>query len=113
MNKPLDKELYAHVKREADEKYGKSTSAYKSGFLVRRYKELGGEYSGKKTDDGLVNWYRSYWKDIGGLDYPVYRPTKKISSSLTPDEIDPKNLKEQIMLKQLIRGNKLPPFKPK
>jgi hypothetical protein len=43
----------------------------------------------------------------------VYRPTKRVNKNtpLTIDEIDPANLKEQIALKQLIKGKKnLPPF---
>jgi len=111
MNEPLDNKLYARVKKEADEKYD-TPSAYKSGWIVKTYKERGGKYSGKKTKKGLSNWFKSDWTDVGGLDYPVYRPTKKISSSLTPGEIDQSNLKEQIMLKQILRQGKLPPFKP-
>jgi hypothetical protein len=116
MNKPLDEELYEIVKYIADIKY-KKNSAYKSGFQVKLYKELGGEYSGTKTDEGLSRWYKEEWKDYGNKDYPVYRPSKKIDKKKTPltvDEIDPKNLKEQIKLKQLIKGDSnLPKFKKK
>jgi len=45
----------------------------------------------------------------------VYRPTKRINKKtpLTPDEIDPANLKEQIVLKQKLKGKKnLPSFDP-
>jgi hypothetical protein len=59
-----------------------------------------------------INWL-SQWSDVGGKDYPVYRPTKKVSKTtpLTVSEIDPHQLKEQIALKQVIRGKKnLPPF---
>ena len=37
----IDKELYDFVKQKADEVYKKS-SAYKSGCIVKTYKELGG-----------------------------------------------------------------------
>lgn len=109
---PIDKELYEKAKRIADEKYEKP-SAYKSGFIVKTYKSLGGRY--RDTDDGrpLQRWYREEWKDIGNLDYPVYRPTKRISKDtpLLPSEIDKKNLYRQIILKQSIRGkSNLPPF---
>ena len=40
-------ELYQKAKQIADEKYDKP-SAYKSGFIVKTYKDLGGTYSGKK-----------------------------------------------------------------
>jgi len=104
--------LYNKVKKEADKIY-KKPSAYKSGYIVKKYKELGGTYSGKKTSSGLTAWYNEKWTDVGGKDYPVYRPTKRINSStpLLVSEIDPKNLKTQIALKQKIKGKKnLPPF---
>jgi len=54
---PVDKDLYEKVKKEADEKYAKP-SAYKSGWIVKRYKELGGEYTGKKPKvSGLARWF--------------------------------------------------------
>ena len=113
---PVDKDLYEKVKKEADEKYTKP-SAYKSGWIVKRYKELGGEYTGKKPKEtGLARWFKEEWEDIGDKDYPVYRPKKRITKDtpLTKQEIDPKNLKEQIKLKQKLKGDKnLPPFKEK
>jgi hypothetical protein len=39
----VDKDLYNYVKNEADKIYKKS-SAYKSGYIVKKYKELGGRY---------------------------------------------------------------------
>lgn len=110
----LDTELYEKAKKIADEKYTKS-SAYKSGYIVRLYKEMGGQYKDDNKPKKLSRWYKEEWKDIGNKDYPVYRPTKKISKKETPltvKEIDPINLKKQIILKQKIKGNKnLPPFK--
>lgn len=112
MPEPKDKDLYNKAKKLADKIY-KKPSAYKSGFIVKKYKELGGEYIGKKENTGLTAWYKEDWKDIGGKDYPVYRPTKRVNKStpLTVGEIDPVNLKKQIALKQKIKGNaNLPPF---
>jgi hypothetical protein len=111
-NEPLDKELYEKVKKMADSIY-KKPSAYKSGYITKTYKFYGGKYSGKKTNEGLSAWYKEKWQDVGGKDYPVYRPTKRVNKNtpLTPKEIDPENLKEQIKLKQKIKGKKnLPPF---
>jgi hypothetical protein len=108
-----DTDLYEKVKKEADKIYSKP-SAFKSGWIVKRYKELGGEYSGIKTTDGLTRWFREDWTDVGNSAYPVYRPTKKISSKtpLLVSEIDPNNLQSQIKLKQKIKGrSNLPPFK--
>lgn len=111
-NEPLDKELYESVKRVANEIYTKP-SAYKSGWIVKKYKELGGRYSDVKTKEGLTRWYKEKWADVGGKDYPVYRPTKRVNkrTPLTVQEVDPMQLKKQIKLKQKIRGSKnLPPF---
>jgi hypothetical protein len=115
MPTPADKSLYERVKKEADKIYDKP-SAYKSGYIVKKYKELGGEYLDDKKTRGLKRWFKEDWRDIGKKDYPVYRPTKRISSKtpLTADEIDKDQLKQQIALKQIIKGDaNLPPFLPK
>jgi hypothetical protein len=106
--------LYEKVKKIADTTYSKP-SAYKSGFIVKKYKEMGGTYSGKKDNKGIGRWFKENWKDIGNKEYPVFRPTKRITKDtpLTPDEIKPSNLKKQIALKQVIKGDaNLPPFLP-
>jgi len=113
-NTPLDLKLYEEVKKEADKIYKKS-SAYKSGWIVRRYKDLNGKYSlpEKPKNVGLDRWYKEEWKNIGNLDYPVYRPTKRITKDtpLTPKEINRKQLIQQILLKQEIKGDhNLPKF---
>ena len=112
MHKPTDKSLYEKVKKLADKVYEKP-SAYKSGFIVKKYKELGGRYSGKKENTGLTNWFKEDWKDVGNKKYPVYRPTIRVNKDtpLTVGEINPVNLKQQIALKQKIKGDaNLPPF---
>jgi len=111
---PIDKELYDKVKKEIFKIY-KTNSAYRSGAIIKRYKELGGEFEGKKKNEGLTRWFKERWEDIGNKTYPVYRPTRKISTKtpLLPSEIDPKNLKQQIKLKQKIKSNVLPAFKKK
>lgn len=111
----LNQTLYNIVKEEADKIYSKS-SAYKSGWIVKRYKELGGRYAEDNEPKNLARWFKEDWKDIGHSAYPVYRPTKRISTAtpLTADEIDKKQLKTQIKLKQKIKGkSNLPPFEPK
>jgi hypothetical protein len=112
---PKNKKLYDKVKEEADSKYSKP-SAYKSGYIVKKYKELGGEYIDDNKPKKLAEWFKSEWTDVGDSDYPVYRPTRRVNKTtpLLVSEIDPKNLKEQILLKQIIKGDKnLPPFKKK
>jgi hypothetical protein len=106
-------ELYKQAKAIADEKYTKP-SAYKSGFIVKKYKELGGTYTDDKQPKKLATWFKERWSDIAGLDYPVYRPTKRVNKDtpLTPQEIDPVNLLQQILLKQQLKGEyNLPAFK--
>lgn len=116
MSIPENRNLYEQVKAEADKKYDKP-SAYKSGWIVKEYKKRGGTYKGKKDEKkGLTRWYKEEWADIGGKDYPVYRPTKRITKDtpLTASEIDPKQAKKQIKRKQIIKGSKnLPPFQKK
>ena len=89
-----DQRLYDVVKRDADKVFTKP-SAYKSGWIVKTYKQRGGDYIGNKpTTKGIGRWFKEEWKDVGGLDYPVFRPTKRISKEtpLTIEEIDPVNL---------------------
>jgi len=110
-----DKALYEKAKATVYAIY-KKPSAFRSGALVKEYKRLGGTYSGKKTKMGLTAWFKSKWMDIGGKEYPVFRPTVRVNKAtpLTVQEIDPKNLRKQIELKQKIKGKKnLPPFKAK
>ena len=114
MSEPLNKKLYEKVKREADKKYDRP-SAYKSGYIVKKYKSLGGKYAGKKdTDEGLSRWFKEEWTDLNPKgDYPVYRPTKRITKDtpLTADEIDKKQLKRQIKKKNKGKENiTLPKF---
>jgi hypothetical protein len=106
-------ELYERVKQYADTVYTKP-SAYKSGFIVKKYKELGGTYSDNDKPKKLAQWFNEKWTDVGNKEYPVYRPTVRVSKNtpLLVQEIDPKNLKKQIALKQKIKGKKnLPAFK--
>jgi len=115
MPTPVDKALYEQVKKEADKVYAKP-SAYKSGWIVKTYKDRGGTYSGKKGEEGIGTWFKEKWADVGNRQYPVYRPTKRVNKNtpLLASEIDPENLREQIALKQHIKGTaNLPPFLPK
>jgi hypothetical protein len=56
--------LYEKAKKIADEKYSKP-SAYKSGFIVKTYKELGGTYTNDNKQKNLKRWFQEDWKDIG------------------------------------------------
>jgi hypothetical protein len=107
-----DMKLYEKVKQDANRIYGKP-SAYKSGWIVKTYKQRGGTYSDDGKPKELKRWFNEEWADIGGKEYPVYRPFKRINEStpLTAFEIDPVDSLRQIELKQILKGDSnLPPF---
>jgi len=113
---PKNLDLYNFVKKEADKVYSKS-SAYKSGYIVRKYKELGGEYIDDNKPKNLDTWFSARWINInpllGKTGYPTYRPTVRVNKNTpkTVEEIPLKRLKEQYLLKQKIKGKKnLPKF---
>ena len=56
----LDSQKYRTARAKADEIYGQKTSAYKNMYLTKIYKEMGGRYSGKKTE-GLTTWNKEQW----------------------------------------------------
>jgi len=106
--KPTNPALYEKAKAIVNKSYPKH-SAYRSGAYVKKYKEMGGEY--EDEPDGkrpLERWFKEDWKSINKEGYPTYRPTKRISKDtpLTPEEIDPDNLKLQIKEKQKIKGDR-------
>ena len=109
---PLDVDLYEKVKSYIYSIYSKP-SAYRSGAVVKLYKQMGGRYADDGGERKLKTWFREHWRDVGQKKYPVYRPTVRINKStpLLVSEIDPANLKKQIQLKQRIKGDaNLPPF---
>ena len=91
MTKPTDKSLYESVKRRIYKKVPKH-SAYRSGLLVKAYKEAykkkhkkSNAYSGvKKKNKGLSRWFKEEWrtqdnKKTYKKKSDVFRPTKKIT----------------------------------
>ena len=52
----LNKEKYRKAKSKAIKTFGKKSSAYKSMYIVREYKKMGGKYKGKKSTNGLSRW---------------------------------------------------------
>jgi len=112
----IDKKLYELVKQYINTIY-KKNSAYRSLAYQKLYKQLGGRYGEDNKERKLSTWIKEHWADISNLKtphYPVYRPTIRINehTPLTINEIDKKNLKQQIKLKQIIKGKKnLPKFK--
>jgi hypothetical protein len=68
---PKNKRLYEKVKKMMDEIYSKP-SAYKSGAIVKKYKELGGEYIEDKKPKNLARWFKEEWKNVASKgEYPV------------------------------------------
>lgn len=129
---PRDPVLYEATKKDVWKIYDRP-SAYRSGLLVKRYKQAfidkygdkvapyrDGSDTPKNLREGLSRWFAEQWKDVNPerteTSYPVYRPTVRVSKEtpLTVGEIDPQNLLEQSMLKQRVRGKAtLPPFQSK
>ena len=108
-SKPKNKALYNYVKGLANKKFKSPSGIYRSSWIVREYKERGGEYSGiKSSKTGLKRWYKEKWVDLnrpilknGKIigykscgrksvksrgKYPLCRPSKKITKS-TPKTI--------------------------
>lgn len=77
MNVPdnvINKKLYKQVKLEADNKFKRPTSAYKSMWIVKTYKNRGGKYKGKK--EGLTKrWREEEWIQVK----PFIEDNKKIA----------------------------------
>lgn len=109
---PIDKKLYEKAKAMASAIYA-HPSAYKSGYIVKTYKDMGGKYREDNKPKTLKRWFREKWGDIGNRKYPVYRPFVRISKAtpLTASEISPKQAVKQITLKQRYRWkHNLPKF---
>ena len=92
MSKPTDINLYNQIKEKVFKEIPKH-SAYRSGILVRRYKEAffkkhgnNNSYRGnKKENEGLSRWFKENWKNQRGQSGyqkkgDIYRPTKKITN---------------------------------
>ena len=99
---PTNKKLYDRVKRYMYKKYPVH-SAYRSGLIVKKYKELGGGYTGKRKWT-LARWFKEDWKsDTGHYGYTskssVYRPTRRISSR-TPTTFSELTRKEILRAKR-------------
>jgi hypothetical protein len=126
---PSNPSLYERAKQIVYAQYSKP-SAYRSGALVKKYKELGGTYhnvivkqkrrSSKKDERPLHRWFEEKWTDVSPKKYsdtkhyPLYRPTRRVSSKTptTRQGISSKEIHKQYVRKQKIRGeHNLPPFK--
>lgn len=107
MPTPTDQSLYNKVKSMIYKKYP-THSAYRSGLLVKQYKDSFKQKYGisknpyignKPKKSGLTRWFLENWKsNTGKYKYTskrsVYRPTKRITKNtpITFDELSPKEL---------------------
>jgi hypothetical protein len=65
----LNPDLYEQVKEEAREKFDVYPSIYANAWVVRTYKQRGGQYGDKKGGDkkpkaGLLKWFDEKWVDL-------------------------------------------------
>ena len=101
MSEPTNKSLYERITAKVKKRIPKH-SAYRSGQIVKEYKEAGGKYSGKKNDKkGLGRWFKEKWTNQrGGSGYKkkgdIYRPTKRITKDTpaTHKELTPAQKKK-------------------
>lgn len=101
----LNKDIYRKAKKVADNTYEKP-SAYKSAFLVREYKRMGGKLRNTKKPSALKRWALMDWKNLspyaeglgGRLDYACGERAKgqKEPSVCRPKAEAKKYSKEQI-----------------
>jgi hypothetical protein len=124
-SEPINKDLYNRVKKMANRKFKSKSGIYRSSWIVKKYKSLGGKYKGKKSKtSGLSRWYKEKWVDLNrpiknksgkiigykscgrksiskqrSVKYPLCRPTKRITRK-TPKTIKEINKKSIIKAKR-------------
>lgn len=115
-----DEHLHKKAIEEADKIFKGKNSAYRSMYIVKIYQRMGGKFSPRNNknnnENSLKRWIKEKWVNIAKKgDYPVLRPTKKVSwkTPLTVDEIPKSNLNKQIKLKQTLKHKTLPKFEKK
>lgn len=116
---PKDIELYTYVKKLANKKFKSPTGVYKSSWIVKKYKELGGKYKSSSSKSpklsGLKRWYKEKWVDINrpmgnrgdykpcgrssikkNSKYPLCRPSVRVNKETprTLKEISKKSIKK-------------------
>lgn len=106
MPTPTNKALYERIKKQVYSKNPKH-SAYRSGLVVKKYKEAGGKYSGAKPKTGLTRWFKEDWRtEKGKKTYKeggtIFRPTKRISKATptTMKELTPTQKRKAIAEKK-------------
>lgn len=75
---PSNKVLYDKVSKQATNIFKSNRGIYRSAWIVKEYKRLGGTYIGKQPsikDPGLKRWFKEKWID---LNRPIYGKSKEI-----------------------------------
>lgn len=131
-SKPIDKILYEKVKKLANKKFESKSGIYRSSWIVREYKKLGGKYKGPKPKkSGLTRWYKEEWVDLNRPilrtrssksklryescgrktskikgRYPLCRPTKRVTfkTPKTLDQLDKKSINKAKQQKEKIKA---------
>jgi hypothetical protein len=124
MGEPVDKELYSRVKQMASDKFSSPTGIFRSAWIVKKYKQMGGKYTNTNKPSKIQRWMREGWIDLnqpngkGGYypcghkntqndKYPLCRPSKTISKD-TPEKyqnISSDRIKRANVQKQKIKGS--------
>ena len=129
--KPTNQKLYNLVKKNANDVFDSPTGAFRSMWIVKEYKRLGGTYttaqgSGetkKPEHSKLKQWRDEKWIDLnqpkkgGGYEkcghkniqndkYPLCRPSEKVNESTpkTYQSIDKNKIEEVNKEKQIIKN---------
>lgn len=59
----LNKDIYEKAKAKADKVFEKH-GAYKSMYIQKEYKKMGGKYKGKKPTEGVSRWNKEKWVQV-------------------------------------------------
>lgn len=129
---PLDKKLYDQVSKRASEIFSSNRGIYRSAWIVKEYKRLGGKYSQAHKPNvnsaGLKRWFAERWVDLNrpkydkkghiiGYDqcgrkdaskgeYPLCRPSIRITKKTpkTIKELKPTAIAKAKLDKKTVKG---------
>lgn len=76
-----DKDIHDKAKKLADKTYTRH-SAYKSMYIVKKYKDMGGRFHTKKNKDGVKRWNNEKWIQV----IPYITKNKLIACGLNNKE---------------------------
>jgi hypothetical protein len=125
MSIPKDKKLYNNIKTMANSVFDNNKGIYRSMWIVKKYKQMGGEFENKEKNSDVDRWISEKWIDLNqpikkdnkivGFEkcgtkntknnlYPLCRPSKRINNKtpklyqeLNKNAIEEANKKKQIV----------------